>query len=218
MGNDQSSERMAIDAMADSLSITKRQLIELRDAALVYASDAGPASPGIGLQGRLGRSCSPLISRRDFHIACAEVGILEAADAEILDKLFTMFDEEGEDRIELIPLVVGITPLASFRDAAYKLILAFEVHDLNRTGFLTFGDLIDVLFAINATASYLGDPTLTDSQLSMIAKDTFQFSGDKPLLYANPVAGSALDRVISHPLVQIFIQGKGTERYCPPAQ
>lgn len=203
MGNEQStsSNRMAITAMSNLIKMTKAQLLELRDASLVYAS-TGSADPSSG------GPTSPTIDRKDFIIAMNEVGIMAETDVDVLDKLFTMADRTGEDCVELMPFLVGLSPLASLKDVGTKLSFAFEVFDVDRTGYLTYDDLLDVLSAINATASYFGDTVLTPQYVDDIVDDIFESAGSKRIAYAEHI-----DELVSHPLVEQFAHGEGSARY-----
>ena len=189
--------------MSNVLKMTKAQLLELRDASLVYAS-TGSSDPSSG------GPTSPMIYRRDFIIAMNEVGISAETDVDVLDKLFTMADRTGEDRVELMPFLVGLSPLASLKDVGTKLSFALELFDVDRTGYLTYDDLLDVLMAINATASYFGDTVLTPQQIDDIVGDIFESVGSKRIAYSEHV-----DAIVTHPLVEQFIHGEGSARYSP---
>mmetsp|Transcript_4711 Transcript_4711/g.9156 ORF Transcript_4711/g.9156 Transcript_4711/m.9156 type:complete len:207 (-) Transcript_4711:167-787(-) len=204
MGNQQSmTNRMAAAAMSNVLKLTKTQLLELRDASLVYAStgSADPSSDG---------PSSPMIYRSDFIIAMNEVGISAETDVDVLDKLFTMADRTGEDCVELMPFLVGLSPLASLKDVRTKLSFALELFDVDRTGYLSYDDLLDLLMAINATASYFGDTVLTPQQIDDIVGDIFESTGSQRIAYSEHI-----NEMVSHPLVETFAQGEGSARYSP---
>jgi len=73
MGNKQSNERMAIQAMANVMKLVKSDLVELRKKCDLIC---------------LG-SKSSTIRRDDFRIAMAELRLI-GDDAEIIDHLFSM--------------------------------------------------------------------------------------------------------------------------------
>uniref|UniRef100_A0A6U3NZ21 EF-hand domain-containing protein n=1 Tax=Ditylum brightwellii TaxID=49249 RepID=A0A6U3NZ21_9STRA len=214
MGNDQSrsgTNRLAITAMSNVTKITKSQLTELRDRCIELSKV--PSLTGLD-DSTVSNDTpkNPLITSRDFRIAMAEVGVSEEMDAEVLDRLFTMWDKTGDDKVDPILFLVGVSPLASVMDIEVRLQFAFELFDVKKTGKISHGDIMLILAGINATASYFGDAVLTAQQIEIIADDVFKSAtaaerGDK-INYMD-----RLDEFSNHPLVVQFASGGGTMRY-----
>lgn len=135
-------------------------------------------------------------------------------DAEILDLLFTMWDLHGYHYIQYREFLVGISPLACGpRDTIIDTLrYSLFLMDTAKTGYITQYNLTKVLKAINATASYLGDNVLTNSEVDEIVRGVFRSSGAKSLKHDDVVL-----RLVMHPKVHKFIEGHGTNRYRPPA-
>eukprot|EP00814_Leptocylindrus_danicus_P020940 CAMPEP_0116025034 /NCGR_PEP_ID=MMETSP0321-20121206/12748_1 /TAXON_ID=163516 /ORGANISM="Leptocylindrus danicus var. danicus, Strain B650" /LENGTH=140 /DNA_ID=CAMNT_0003497031 /DNA_START=93 /DNA_END=515 /DNA_ORIENTATION=- len=136
-----------------------------------------------------------------------QVGKLHSAlDEEILDRLFTMFDLTGDDRIDPLPLLIGISPLALIGDDKEKLIFAMEVCDVNGTGLLRVMEVFKIFQSINNTVSYLGDPVLSMSEVEQLTSDVF---GDDPIIHYY----ERIDDLANHPLYQKFVCGMGSCRF-----
>lgn len=201
MGNDQSkgSSRMAISAMSNVMKLTKHELIDLRDRCVSLSSTGKGNDPTV-----------ETISRRDFRRAMKESAVAEDNDGEVLDRLFTMWDRSGDDRVDCLPFLVGISPLASWAGVGPKLRFAFELFDVAGVGRIGREDMASVFGSINATASYFGDAVLTSTQVDAIVEDVFNSAADngEGIKYADHV-----DMISLHPLVVQFASGSGTMRY-----
>ena len=143
MGNDigKGANRMAIAAMANVTQFEKRELLALqRKFSDLAAREGNPNT----------------ITRAEFREALEIVGVTES-DTEILDRLFTMFDKTGDDQVNFREFIVGISPLIT-GDVVSKLNFSFELYDLDGTGQIRPNEMSFILFSMNATASYFGDP------------------------------------------------------------
>ena len=56
-------------------------------------------------------SSGDMITRTDFEEALQSVETIEQSDAELFDKLFTMFDVSGDNQIVMRDFIAGIAPL-----------------------------------------------------------------------------------------------------------
>ena len=196
MGNDigKGANRMAISAMSNVTHIDKRELLGLQRQFHSLAQREGNPNT---------------ISREEFQEALAQVSIVES-DAEILDRLFTMFDKTGDNQVNFREFVVGIAPLIS-GDVADKLQFSFSLYDLDGTGQLRPSEMIFVLTSMNNVASYFGDPVMTHEQVEQLVEDVFAHadtSGSGTLSYTE-----YLHAVTEHPNLTQFLSGQGTVRY-----
>ncbi len=186
---------MAITAMADMMKITKPQMTELRNACLRYAKP-----------GREHNINGPIISRANFHKAMSDAKV-DAADIDVLDHLYTMWDKTGDAKsVNLLLFMAGISPLASTMDVETKLQFAFEIFDVHMSGRLRIADGLKILGGINATASYFGDAVITPQAIEIVVEDIYQ--GQNDILYMEHIKNIA-----SHPAVVQFANAAGTMRY-----
>ena len=87
-------ECLAVACVAKYMSISKQQLMDLRNRC--YMAMDGKRK----------------ISRRNFNQNVKVCRIKEQPDAEILDCLFTMWDMHGDDKILVPPFILSLAPLA----------------------------------------------------------------------------------------------------------
>lgn len=121
-------DRLAIECMAKYMSITKQQLIDLRNRCYM------------GMDGKR------KISRRTFNSNVQQCKIRESPDAEILNALFTMWDLHGEDRILFPPFILSLTPLAcEDEDLEKTLTFALGVFERETKGILSADRLVFIL-------------------------------------------------------------------------
>lgn len=195
MGNtlSEGSSPMAISAMSNYTHFEKHELTRLRDSFREMAERHGNPRT---------------ISRSEMQESINSVGIVDS-DAEVLDRLFTMFDKTGDDAIYFREFIAGIAPLIS-ADVKEKVDFALQMYDTMGTGKLKQEEIIKLLSAINRTASYFGDPCLTEQQVIDLVEDVFDSDDGKvkDFLYQNYVNG-----IIDHPNFAIFVTGKGGARY-----
>jgi len=140
-----------------------------------------------------------------------EVG-MDDDDGEVLDRLFTMWDKTGDDRVDTTLFLTGVSPLASVLGVREKLAFAFDVFDVENVGTLTNGDLESILASINATSSYFGDAVITSEQIEIIVEDVFR-SASSSSSSVDVKFVDLSDDIVRHPLVVEFASGGGTMRY-----
>jgi len=145
----------------------------------------------------------------EYNEALAGVEVVES-DRDILDRLFTMLDRTGEERINHRELIVGVTPFISATTAA-KLQFAFEMFDLEDLGKLKHADVRFVLLTLNTVASYFGDPVLRADQVEEVVDEAVaQLDPDK----TGYVGIAALCPFVArHQLTMEFLEGSGSARY-----
>jgi len=131
MGNTVSAttgEMLRTAAISKYMSLSKTQVLEIRDACAALANK------------------NHSISRRFFHIAVGKSRIKALPDGDILDLLFTMWDKTGADRVPALPFVVGISPLACGNESlAAVLRFALHVMDQDETEEVNAEQLITLL-------------------------------------------------------------------------
>mmetsp|Transcript_737 Transcript_737/g.1268 ORF Transcript_737/g.1268 Transcript_737/m.1268 type:complete len:204 (-) Transcript_737:39-650(-) len=194
MGNGISGPRMAISAMADMLTITRQQMLQLRNVCLGYAKT-----------GRVNSNVGPFISRSFLYRAMEEVR-LDPIDVDVIGHLFTMWDTKGEDNINGLFFLAGISPLASTMDIGTKLRFALEVFDVNQTGKINYDDALSILAGINATASYFGDSVMTPQSIENVVETIFKDRNEIQYL-------DHIQSFVNHPVIIQFSNAGGTMRY-----
>jgi Ca2+-binding EF-hand superfamily protein len=199
MGNQvgKGANRMAIAAMSNVTHIEKREL-----AALL--------SKFREIAGREGNS--NMINRTEFGEALAIVGINQN-DADILDRLFTMYDKSGDDQINYRDFIVGIAPLISGTHQE-KIDFALRLYDSEGTSYMKARDIVNVLSQMNRVASYFGDPVMTEEQIASVVVDVQDMAGGAVDGLNDAVHYVEYIKVIAdHPIVNTFITGGGSVQY-----
>jgi Ca2+-binding EF-hand superfamily protein len=129
MGNASSiSKGTSLAAVAEMMLLTKPQIMDIRESCAAMASTDGQ------------------IRRKLFHIAVAKAGVQGHLETDILDLLFTMWDENCDNRVFYLDFVVGIAPLAcryENMNSALKFIL--QVMDHKESGNIDSGELMSIL-------------------------------------------------------------------------
>ena len=189
--------RMAIAAMSNVTHIERREIATLlnkfRDAA---ARDGNPN----------------MIRRAQFTECLGLVGINQN-DADIFDRLFTMYDKTGDDQIVYKDFVMGICPLISGTHNE-KIEFALTLYDTEETSLLRANDIINVLSQMNRVASYFGDPVMTEEQVASVVLDIVDLAGLSADGLSASISYTDYIKVISdHPLVTTFISGGGSVQY-----
>lgn len=201
MGNSTSREpKIGLVALARTMPLSKHQLVDLKHECIVVTC-------GCQFQ-------SFTIDRESFRVALLDT-MVEDGDTDILDSLFTMWDMMGNDSIQYREFLVGVSPLASgHRDSlGSTLHYTLALMDTAQSGRITPYNLTKVLKAINSTASFLGDGVLRNAELQEIVSDVFGPSMSQAMSHHDVVP-----RLIVHPKVHKFIDGKGATKYKPPEQ
>ncbi len=192
-----STSRMAISAMADMMKVDRTQFIYLRGTCLQRVLSTKRNSKRNKKQYD--------ITREEFRNAMKEIN-LDMNDFDVFDHLFTMHDKYGEERINLLLFLAGISPLASTLDTGTKLYFAFEVFDIDNSGCLKKIEAKKILNGINATASFFGDPVLTSNAIDVIIEDVYR---DQTELFFHEY----IDLFADHPAVVQFNSSGGTARF-----
>lgn len=188
---------MAIAAMSNVTHVEKRELAALQSKFREIASREGNPS---------------MINRTEFTEALSIVGINQN-DADIFDKLFTMYDKTGDDQINWRDFVVGIAPLISGTHID-KIDFALRLYDIEGTSYLKASEIINVLSQINRVASYFGDPVMTEEQVSSIVVDVLDMAGgSSDGLSASLHYPDYIKIIADHPIVNSFIAGGGSVQY-----
>ena len=188
---------MAIAAMSNVTHIEKRELAALQTKFKEVAARNGNSS---------------MINRTEFGETLSIVGINQN-DADILDRLFTMYDKSGDDQINYKDFIVGIAPLISGSHVE-KIDFAFRLFDTEGTSYLKAKEMINVLSQMNRVASYFGDPVMSEEQITNVIMDVLEMAGgstdglNAALHYVEYI------KIISdHPIVNTFIAGGGSVQY-----
>ena len=199
MGNQvgKGSNRMAIAAMSNVTHVEKRELAALQSKFKEVATKGGNSN---------------MIDRASFSESLLVVGINQN-DADILDRLFTMYDKSGDDQINWRDLLVGIAPLISGTHVE-KIDFAFRLYDSEGTGYLRGREMNNVLSQMNRVASYFGDPVMSEEEITRVILDVVELAGgsvegmNASLHYVEYI------KIISeHPIVNTFISGGGKVQY-----
>lgn len=199
-----SGTRMAIAAMSNVTHVEKLEIAALLRSFQENAKKGGDPS---------------LLTRSKFNESLRFVGINQN-DADIFDRLFTMYDKTGDDQIVFRDLIVGVCPLIS-GSLIEKIYFSFQMFcaddrddDMIRETILRASDMINVLSQMNRVASYFGDPVLTDDQVTNLILDVVDIAGLSSDGLAALIDCSAHSKTIAeHPIVQLFISGGGTVQY-----
>jgi len=199
MGNQvgKGANRMAIAAMSNVTHIEKRELAALLSKFKEIASRHGNPT---------------MINRTEFSEALTIVGINQN-DADILDRLFTMYDKTGDDQITYKDFIVGIAPLISGTHVE-KIDYSFRLFDTDGTGYLRGTEMLNVLSQMNRVASYFGDPVMAEEQIANVVEDVLDMAGGSTDGMATSLHYAEYVKIIAdHPMVNTFITGGGTVQY-----
>jgi Ca2+-binding EF-hand superfamily protein len=198
--NNNNTPAWTLVAVSHALRITPLQLLELRQHCRV---------------GSLGqkRTC-PKISKTAFSKAMARSQMVQRRTVGILGHLFSMWDEDGTERVDYINFLTGISVLASCQDCESVedvVLFALQVQDVHKTHCITRAKLESLRNGINVTVAYLGDAVLSTNQVQTIAHEVFESS--QQLHHHVMSHDECARRVQYHFLVKDFLQGKGHYKY-----
>lgn len=118
MGNTKSSE-LCVWAVSQQMTMNYKQLKELRDVCFLESN---------------GRSF--MLSRQQLRTCLEKAAISAAPDGEIILDLFTMWDVDGTDTINMYYFLNGLCPLAVGKGETLRSFLRFvlEFNDVDETG------------------------------------------------------------------------------------
>lgn len=188
---------MAIAAMSNVTHLEKRELAALQSKFREIGHRSGNPN---------------MINRVEFSEALNMVGINQN-DADILDRLFTMYDKTGDDTINYREFIVGIAPLISGTHVE-KIDFAMRLYDLEGTSYLKASEMVNVLSQMNKVASYFGDPVMTEEQVASVLVDVVDMAGGSSDGLNMALHYSEYVKIIGeHPVVNSFISGGGTVQY-----
>ena len=188
---------MAIAAMSNVTHIEKRELATLLTKFKEISGKDGSMS---------------IINRSEFTEALTVVGINQN-DADILDRLFTMYDKSGDDQINYRDFIVGIAPLISGSHQD-KIDFALRLYDTEGSSHLKGREIVNVLSQMNRVASYFGDPVMTEEQIVSVVKDVQELAGGAiDGLNDNVHYVEYIKFISDHPIVNTFITGGGSVSY-----
>ena len=199
MGNGSSGgngNRMAISAMADMMALNKQQLLDLRSVCLRYVKPSRRDG---------GHDKIFLISKEELRESMKEME-LDLNDIDVIEHLHTMWDKYGDDKVNLLLFLAGISPLASTMDIETKLSFAFEIFDEQNTGYMKKSDAKKILSGINSTASYFGDAVISKQAIEIIADDVYKDQSE--IFYQE-----YMDLFATHPAVIQFSSSSGTMKF-----
>jgi Ca2+-binding EF-hand superfamily protein len=199
MGNQigSSGTRMATAAMSNVTHVEKREIAALLSKFRESGSKDGNPN---------------MIRRTQFTEGLGIVGINQN-DADIFDRLFTMYDKTGDDQIVFKEFIVGICPLISGTHLE-KIDFAFQLYDIEESTFLKATDMINILSQMNRVASYFGDPVMTEDQISSVILDIVDLAGLSADGLSAAINYAEYVKVIAeHPIVQTFISGGGSGQF-----
>jgi Ca2+-binding EF-hand superfamily protein len=228
MGNTASGtsrERLVTASIAKYMTITKPQVMALRNAIVPLASKRGGS-----------------IKRNNLHFALQEANVADTPDKEVLDLLFTMWDMTGSGRVACVEFVIGLSVLACKEDAIETALrFALQVADKNRTGKISSKDASaflrstspDLLFrgesrvgctdshtivapyftGICATATYFGDRPLALRQIYKIVDTMFGNNSSTGVQEGEDLTHDQFVRLLTEqPCVQDVVRVKGKKK------
>ena len=154
---------------------------------------------------------SELISYDKFNEALKLIDKFESSDLQIFDKLFTLFDVEGNGQINYKDFIVGTICTLTTETNEEKIKISLLIYDIGGKEFCSKSSSKRFLSTVNSTVSFFGDPVLTQGQLDTINIDLFKTyppSGG----YGIPI-DTCVQFFISNELVQLFLKREGKIRY-----
>lgn len=105
---------LALLAVSNTMTITQSQILQLRKNCMI---------------GSLGQKRTrPKISRASFQKAMIRSHISSKQDWNILQHLFTMWDEQGEERVDFVEFLTGISLVACEHVNSLQQVLVFAMH------------------------------------------------------------------------------------------
>ena len=189
MGNSAGANRMAVAAIANTVSMDRKELLGLQKHFKELAQRQGNPNT---------------ITREEFKEALALEGIAEA-DKEMLDRLFTMWDKTGSNSLYFKEFVVGLAPLC-VGSAGDKIHFAFELFDMDGKKEISKSEMVTVLSSMNSTASYFGDVEMSKEDIQKLVDEVFagaDASKTGTLNYSEFIRA-----VEMHPILVQFVSGE----------
>lgn len=195
MGSDYS--KMGIVAISIVSGIEKDHILKLQTLFHNYSLNNTTLEPNS-------------ITRTDFDNAMKILldSGLDISDYELLDRLFILLDESGDCYINYKSYLIGLIILIN-EPLTERLLFAFHIYDENNYGTLMLSEMKSIFTTLNLVTSFFGDPVLSNLQIKELVIDIFKLSQNPSQLNYK----EAIDIIVSHPIVNNFINGKGTIRF-----
>lgn len=135
------------------------------------------------------------------------------SDSELFIQLFTLFDEEGQNKVDCRDFVAGAGICLTTHSVADRLKWGMSIYDKEKTQTILRGDLKKLLMAVNSTAAYFGDPVLAPTQIDQMTLEMFK-------ALPNSSQGVKIDECVAYllnnDLILQFINGDGVVRFGDP--
>ena len=188
---------MAITAMSSVTHVEKREI-----ALLLSKFQENSAQDG-----------NPGMIRRTQFTEVLNIAGINQNDADIFDRLFTMYDITGDDQIAFREFIVGVCPLISGTPTD-QITFAFQLYDAEATKSLPAKDMVNVLSQMNKVASYFGDPVMTEDQIASVVLDVVDLAGLNADGLSAIINYSDYSAVIAeHQMTKTFVSGGGSVLY-----
>lgn len=100
------------------------------------------------------------------------LGVAELSENPLVKRVVTVFDQDNSGTVSFIEFLVGLAKLAGGGSEDDKLKFAFAIYDVNKDGFISNGDLFEVMKMM--VGDNLGDvqlQQLVDRQIILADKD-----------------------------------------------
>lgn len=154
---------------------------------------------------------SEFVDKAELDSCLKKIEKFDAADLELFNKLFILFDMKGDGTVNFKDYMSGIFGSFITGSCMDRLKVALAVYDEKGTRLCLKGDVKRMLYAINGVASYFGDPVLSSAQLDELVHDLFQ---TVPKVTGQFIAHDpCLEFLVPHNSVQVFIRGLGKARF-----
>jgi len=141
-------------AVACEISLHRAYILALRHAMSNFSDDFG------------------MIKREGFDKAMASADL---SRVEVLDLLFTMWDNADHGKVSSKEFCIGISPLACpFNDLSSVIEFALGISDDSNRQHIDRWELRKLLTGINSTASYFGDSHLLPEEIEIILETVFE--------------------------------------------
>ncbi|GMH97765.1 hypothetical protein TrST_g12646 [Triparma strigata] len=146
------------------------------------------------------------ITEEEFREALGAIGIIES-DQIILHQLFGVMDKEHDNQINFKNFVTCASVMVS-GNIKEKLNFSFELYCGDGMQEVSKQDMENILKHLNTTASWFGDPSLHDDEVSKLVDDVFEkHDAEKSgtLTYSE-----YMHAVAENPILVQFFNGKGS--------
>jgi Ca2+-binding EF-hand superfamily protein len=180
--------RFGIVAMSNVVHFSREELMSMVKQFGEFAAQSEP------------HNC---MDREQFLAGLEIIGTHET-DQEILDKMFTLYDETGDEIVPFREFVCGASVLTR-GNLSDKLTFAFQVwdHDGRRT--ISKKDCSKVLRSLNQCLDFFGDKTLQNKQIDLLVENIFdnaELEADGTVDYTEYISA-----IVQHPTLVSFVVG-----------